>query len=73
VSISVPCFAQPLNWKLASNGPLPECSIQVAEGEVTAMARPRPSECPAPPDRRYVGVPWAAYTDECPDWWELAH
>jgi hypothetical protein len=73
VTIAVPCFVQPLSWTLATNGPLPECRIQVAEDDVTALARPRPSECPAPPDPNYVGVPWAAYTDECPDWWKLAH
>jgi hypothetical protein len=70
VTIAVPCFVRPLTWNLASNGPLPECNIQVASDEGTALARPRPSECPAPPDPDYVGVPWAAYTNECPDWWK---
>jgi hypothetical protein len=60
-----PCFMVRARWSIALDGSQPVCGSTVSqvEGE-RARNRPfgnpeqRAAVCPAPPDIRYVGVPW---------------
>ena len=73
--MEVPCFIRPQDWNTSIDGPLPTCTVEWGLDPVSALARPGPAayDCPSLPDPEYLGVPWVAYTDECPplrEWWK---